>query len=859
MDGVHYDPTEVPVEVSVSLDEHHNLVVKYNGEDSFETPVFTNTYEADGKAVLKAKKAANSNLGDRTFQFELLDASKTVLQTSDPVKQNETAAFADISYVKNREKDQTGTYTYYIKEVVPEDAKMKNGRPEKDGVTYDTSEKKVEVVVADNGDGTLKVTYDGKNEFTTPVFSNNYTAEGEAQLSAKKKESTTLGDKEFTFALYDGDSTEPIVVSDPVKQGETAEFPKFTIQLSDIGGAGKTKDFTYKIKEVLPDGATAENNYTVDGVTYDPHVEEVVLTVKDEGNGTLSVKYNGKDTFTTPEFENEYDAKGKLTLSGSKTITNKPASMDLSGFKFTVKEGDTVVATGTSAADGKITFTDIVYADLSKAGKHTYVVSEDADTKPGVTNTTTTQTVKVTVADQGDGTLVATADNDSPAAIDAVNFENTYGAKGKLTLSGSKTITNKPASMDLSGFKFTVKEGDTVVATGTSAANGNITFTDIVYADLSKAGKHTYVVSEDADTKPGVTNTTTTKTVKVTVADQGDGTLVATADDDSPAAIDAVNFENTYSASGSLTLSGKKTITNKPASMDLSGFKFTVKEGETTVATGASDADGNITFGAITYSLDDVGKHTYVVSEDADTKPGVTNTTTPVTVIVTVSDNGDGTLNVAKAADGKVEINAVNFTNEYKTSGTGEVKVKKTLEGRAWTTADSFEFTITPIGEAPAFTPNTLTITSTDADYTKSFGEVTFTKAGTYQWTVSETHHGETIDGVAYDSADKTVTIVVKDDGEGHLIAEEGSALVQTAEFTNTYSKSGEGEVKVLKNLIGRNWATDDSFEFTITPVGNAPAFSPNKKTVTKDSASYTEELWQGDIHRSRHLSVDRH
>ncbi|MBP3913457.1 MAG: hypothetical protein J6D14_03510, partial [Lachnospiraceae bacterium] len=172
-------------------------------------------------------------------------------------------------------------------------------------------------------------------------------------------------------------------------------------------------------------------------------------------------------------------------------------------------------------------------------------------------------------------------------------------------------------------------------------------------------------------------------------------------------------------------------------------------------------------------------------------------------------------------------------------------KVKKTLSGRAWTTADSFEFTITPIAEAPAFTPNKVTITSADQanDYTKSFGEVTFTKAGTYQWTVTETHKGETIDGIAYDSTDKTVTIKVKDNGKGELVAEEDSALVQTAAFTNNYSKSGEAEIKVKKTFTGREWTTDDSFEFTITPVGDAPAFAENKVTVDKDSRGYTESF----------------
>ena len=135
-----------------------------------------------------------------------------------------------------------------------------------------------------------------------------------------------------------------------------------------------------------------------------------------------------------------------------------------------------------------------------------------------------------------------------------MNFENAYGATGSVTLSGSKTITNKPADMDLSGFKFTVKEGDEVVATGESDEDGNITFTKINYT-LDDVGEHTYVVSEDADSKDGVTNSTETVTVTVEVKDKGNGKLEATTADSSAAKINEVNFENAYGATGSVTLS----------------------------------------------------------------------------------------------------------------------------------------------------------------------------------------------------------------------------------------------------------------------------------------------------------------
>ena len=247
------------------------------------------------------------------------------------------------------------------------------------------------------------------------------------------------------------------------------------------------------------------------------------------------------------------------------------------------------------------------------------------------------------------------------------------------------------------------------------------------------------------------------------------------------------------------------------------------------------------TFGKVKFT--EAGTYTWTVTEThkGETLNGITYDKEDKIVTIKVKDDGTGNL---IAEDDSALVQTASFTNNYATSGTGEVKVKKNLVGRDWITEDSFEFKIEPVGDAPEFKNDTVTVTSKSEDYTESFGTVTFTKAGTYQWTVTETHAGEEIDGIKYDAAPKTVTIKVKDDGKGGLIAEDGSALVQTAEFTNNYSKSGVAEIKVMKNLSGRDWDTNDSFEFTITPASeNAPAFETNKVTVTKDSEKYTESF----------------
>ena len=108
-----------------------------------------------------------------------------------------------------------------------------------------------------------------------------------------------------------------------------------------------------------------------------------------------------------------------------------------------------------------------------------------------------------------------------------------------------------------------------------------------------------------------------------------------------------------------------------------------------------------------------------------------------------------------------------------------------------------------------------VTITSADAaaDYTKTFGTITFPAEGEYSYTVKEERGSA--GGMSY-AADKTVTIKVVDDGNGNLVAEEGSELIQTAEMKNTYAASGEGEIKVKKVLEGREWTTGDTFRFTL-------------------------------------------
>ena len=95
-----------------------------------------------------------------------------------------------------------------------------------------------------------------------------------------------------------------------------------------------------------------------------------------------------------------------------------------------------------------------------------------------------------------------------------------------------------------------------------------------------------------------------------------------------------------------------------------------------------------------------------------------------------------------------------------------------------------------------------------------------------------------TIGGITYDENEYTITIKVVDDGEGNLVADEGYHLVETQEITNEYSASGKGEIKVKKNLDGRDWTDGDTFTFTLSAVNGAPMPAADSLTIAYEDAS---------------------
>ena len=251
LNGVTYDETPHTATVVIG-DNGDGTLSKTVTYDTTGIPVFTNSYNAEGEAQLFAKKADGGNLGDRKFAFVLKNENGEAIQTVTNIGANQTATFNKFTY---SDVSKVGSYTYYISEV-------NDGQ---EGVSYDGHTATVTIEVTDAGNGKLDVTYNGSKTYETPVFTNSYNAEGEAQLFARKADGGNLGTRVFNFVLKDKDGKEVQTVKG-VGKNELAEFDKFTY--SDVSKVGS---YTYYISEV---------NDGQEGVSYDGHTATVTIDRK---------------------------------------------------------------------------------------------------------------------------------------------------------------------------------------------------------------------------------------------------------------------------------------------------------------------------------------------------------------------------------------------------------------------------------------------------------------------------------------------------------------------------------------------------------------------------------------------------
>lgn len=913
------------VSFTVTDDGKGNLSVsrKPDGDVAF---TFTNTYnvtpvETSVTDQITANKVLTGrNLMDSEFSFELVEGDKVVA-----TGKNDAEGKITMGAVKY---DKAGKHTYTLREA--------NGGTTSKGITYSDAEYTIETTITDNGDGTLKAEHVLKDA-KTATFKNTYSvtptdADLDFDLSkAIDGREWTDGD-EFGFTITAPDGAP---LPDPATVTVSKHDAKDGIAAIKFGKIRYTAAGTYKYE-------IRENAGNTVGMTYDSHVATAEVTVTEDGEGKLTAnvtkKENGRFT-NTYRTELNYTAAGGLWLS--KYLDGRP--MTEGQFTFTVTPADDASARALgllpgansfkspAAAEATVGLIDIlagheVIFTQADAGKtFTYTVAEKNDGQPGYTYDDAVRTVTIAIADDTAGTLTATTtvsggpegthetvhksgENKVEKAL--VPFHNSYSATTNTPggtaaqVVATKTLTGRP--MADGEFWFGIAYQGELVAYENLKPNigGHVSFDTLHYdtkmlANLEAAGLAyrtdkdgklawtiNYTAYEDLFGLPnGVSATTWSFGFKVIVVDNGDGTLTATVDYGGVEPL----FENVYGADAvdaALTGTKKLQVAEGLTPADITGkFTFTVTADEAGApmperTTVTNDAAGNVGFGKIHFTLEDLNRalgvtddatdkaeadeaddvdadeaeadadadanvdepgdesepaaptaprshtFTYTVTESGSA-PGVTNDTNATRkVSYTVTDDGAGHLIVKRdGGDGA----AFTFTNTYGVAPTDsvvtdQVKTVKRLTGRDLA-AGEFTFDLLEDGVVVASGTN-------DANGTVALSPIRYEAPGTHTYTLREACPNALglYKGVTYDSATYTVVTTVSDNGDGTLTATHKlEGTTESAGFTNKYhAMPTQVSIGAIKVLEGRELKKD---EFSFKLVGE-----DIESTVTNDA-----------------------
>ncbi|MBR2737364.1 MAG: Cna B-type domain-containing protein, partial [Lachnospiraceae bacterium] len=673
--------------------------------------------------------------------------------------------------------------------------------------------------------------------------------------------------------------------------GETFEF---TVTLKNAQGTALTDSFSYVIYD--------EDDEQVDTGTVSSggkiELEDGQYAVI--ANIPLDTEYSVAETAISYYTTTSTGASGTIDADGAEAVFTNTYNPSPATVSFPVKKVLSVpegldgpeeweytisVAAGTGAPtvttmsgtvdqdNDTITFGDFTF---NAPGTYTYTVTESG-TVAGVTNDSAAEsgkTVTVTVTDNGDGTLVATASSTENSPL---TFTNTYNATPATVSFPVQKVLSVPEGLNgPDEWEYTIS-----VAAGTGAPtvttmsgtvdeeNDTITFGEFSF---DTPGTYTYTVTESG-TVAGVTNDSAAesgKTVTVTVTDNGDGTLVATASSTTASPLTFTNSYNVEPTTASFPV--HKNLVVPPGLTGPEEWSYTISVAAINGAPSAASmsrtinqdtTNGTITFGDFTF--DAPGHYTYRVTESG-TVTGVTNDTAASTgkmVTVDVEDNGQGEL---VATVSSTANDPLTFTNTYGVEPVSvDPPVQKIITGRdqlydqgnftfaisgTGTAVDGTTTIDAPMPENERITDSPqyrLPSTSGRTGYWYEFGEITFTAPGTYVYTVTESGNvaGVTNDSAA--SAGKTITFTVTDNGQGELAVSPTTDQAGWT-FTNVYNATGSAIIQVTKELTGRAWQDGETFTFTLTDSTGAAVGEPQTVTANARTASWTIDYTLADV-----------
>ncbi len=587
--GVKYDPTIWTVKVTLKNDNDVLVLSVQNLKG--DVPVqgtsfqFANSYDPTPAtaAIEGSKTLTGRDMKDgETFGFELsaaddatqsavkLPAAATVSDAKDGVATGFT--FDEMSFNKPGEYTFNVNETKWNGEAVP----AADGK----GMQFDRSTKTVKITVTDDHTGSLKaeVTYPNGAAAFANKYATGSTYNGIQVEKTLQGRNMAAGEFGFTIEGKDDASTDLLTDADKQFTNENNRADGVADVMTKLSGhtftqADNGKHYEFTVKETIPNGAVQDQATGLwyaeaTGLYYDGANHVVTIDVADDGNGKLTVttKVDGHDG-NVVSFVNKYRAQD-VSFDTANAQLNKILQgrdwLDSDSFDFTItaldgapmpkrdgsevssatvkspnsKDGDSV-----SFDFGQIEFTsDMVKDTPGHKRTFTYEVTENAGNLPGIQYSDNKAVVEVTVSDNGQGKLVASATTQNGTFVNRYSSELNYTAAGGLNL--AKTLTGR----DMTDGQFTIKitpndeasagllglpEGGREVPMPAAEDRAQVMKSaltgDVVLTQRDAGKTYSYKVVEQGTAPSGYTYDTAERTVTITVeGDPANGTLKAT-------------------------------------------------------------------------------------------------------------------------------------------------------------------------------------------------------------------------------------------------------------------------------------------------------------------------------------------
>ena len=854
--GITYDSHEVTVTVTVTDTDHDGKLdvptVSYNNSEVGTTEAdksltnaaaFTNTYgtvpgteeKVDTEATFGlTKQLTGIDWGDREFTFSITPTGETpapVDSEGNEITQVTVSApsdgdtanidFGTFAY------DKTGTYTYTIKEVVPEGA---TGNVY-NGIAYDTHEVTVTVNITDDLAGgfvhSVQIT-NGDTKFTNTYGTElNYNAAGGLQIE-KTLIDHAIADDQFEFTITaQNDASKALLGNQDFKVLQTKASTNLdegngvvTLQVFDdvvfthTHDKGDAPEYEFIIFENK--GGDTNAGYTNDKTQY-----TVTINVEDDGAGLLEVITHvvGGDmdqTYTSTNqgqqqtaivpFTNTYEAMGTLggegaaKINATKTTTGRDMVAGEYNFTVTATNDNNEVkeyATGTNvaAADGvagAVNFSAINYTKTSlnddvQAGyadydfidgkdtyTYVYTVAEDTNglASEGVTATASSFQITVVVTDNNDGTLSAQVAQYPDGSNSALAFANIYNTNSvDMTFVGAKQIDN----------------GGWTDAPTLAQIAGEYTFT---LSGVEEGTDNPAPLPADPTATNDATGNITFDPITYTL-------------DNVFGAAETTDNETTEGAEGEVT--EDEAVVNES----------TAEEGVEAETTNENES-------IETYAGGERSKTFTYTIEESGSVDGIQNDSAK-TFTVTVTDDGSGKLTVdADQGTGALFTftNTYNVPEESSSPTDGSLTLNKVLTGRDMAEGE-FSFVITGTSEnaqgMSATGTNTAAVDGEAGSVTLS--AITFQEPGTYEFQISEVNGN--LGGVDYDSATLKAVAEVSSDGKGKMeidwtIYNADGTEISDYTYNNTYTASPTSVILGGTKVLDGRTLADGEFNFEL-------------------------------------------